>query len=233
MANNKIHYSGDSSESTGVITAPWGFKKISWGAVFAGLVVAIAVHIALNILGLGIGMGAIDPVADRQPLEGLGVGTMIWYALSLLISLFLGGYVAGRLAGIPRTMASVMHGVLTWALFTIVSVYILAATVGGIVGGVTGVAGEAVSMASRGISAVAPNISEQEAARLAEEAERVTQQAQSQLEQPETEARVRRTADDIRSAISTAAIFAFIGMLLGAGAAAWGGKVGEPQDILA
>lgn len=232
MANKDINYSRTAG-TTAVVATSWGFSQVSWGAIFAGLAVAVAIHIALNILGLGIGMGTINPMDANQSMEGLGIGTMIWYAMSVLIALFAGGYVAGRLAGVPRTMASVMHGVLTWALFTIVSVYIMASAVGGVVGGVTSVAGEAVSMASRGISTVAPNVSEEEASRLAEEAQRKTQQAKSQLNDPQTEVKARQTADDITSALSTAAILAFIGMLLGAGAAAWGGKVGEPQEVLA
>ena len=48
------------------VAAPYGgvrpaaglsaLKRISWGAVFAGLVVALVVQLALSLLGLGLGI---------------------------------------------------------------------------------------------------------------------------------------------------------------------------------
>lgn len=40
------------------------FKRISWGAVFAGLVVALVVQFILSLLGIGIGFGAMDPLQE-------------------------------------------------------------------------------------------------------------------------------------------------------------------------
>ncbi|MDQ3534071.1 MAG: hypothetical protein M3421_00415, partial [Bacteroidota bacterium] len=110
MAKVIEDYSENSQNYYGNRTAGISIKKISWPAVFAGLVVAVAVHVALNVLGLGIGLGAIDPMSNQQPMEGLGIGTLIWYVLSMLISLFIGGWVSSRLSGIATTDSSVLHG---------------------------------------------------------------------------------------------------------------------------
>ncbi|MDQ3394737.1 MAG: hypothetical protein M3512_11585 [Bacteroidota bacterium] len=213
-------------------TAGVFIKKISWPAVFAGLVVAVAVHVALNVLGLGIGLGAIDPMANQQPMEGLGIGSLIWYVLSMLISLFIGGWVSSRLSGIATTDSSVLHGILTWGLFTVVSLFIVTTAVGGVLSGIAGVAGGASNLAGRGMEAAAPHVADK-ADKLEESAADVADDVRSTLRDPETEMKARRTADDIRSALSTAAIFSFVGMLLGAGAAAWGGKIGEPKEEVA
>ncbi len=131
-------------------------RRISWGAVFAGALVALVVQLALSLLGLGIGMGTVDPLEEANPLRGLGTGAIVWWAISMLLSLFAGGYVAGRLAGVPRTFDSSMHGVLTWCLFTLLSLYLLTTTIGRIMSGVGNVLGTTASLVGQGVSAVAP-----------------------------------------------------------------------------
>lgn len=131
------------------------FRRISWGAVLAGAIVAIVLQMTLNLLGLGIGLGTINPTSEANPLSGLGIGAIIWYAISTLIALFLGGWVAGRLAGIPRPFDSILHGVLTWCLFTLFSAYILTTTVGKLVSGVGNLVSNTISKVGQGVSEVA------------------------------------------------------------------------------
>src|SRR5436189_1106352 len=86
---------------------PIAIKRISWGAIIAGVVVALVVQMVFSLLGMGIGMGAIDPM-DTNPVQGLGIGALVWWVASMLISLFTGGYVAGRLAGMPRNEEGIL-----------------------------------------------------------------------------------------------------------------------------
>ncbi|RYY08132.1 MAG: hypothetical protein EOO36_24060, partial [Cytophagaceae bacterium] len=54
-------------------------KRISWGAIFAGTVLAIVLQLALSLLGLGIGLGTIDPLTEQNPMAGIGTGAAIWW----------------------------------------------------------------------------------------------------------------------------------------------------------
>ncbi len=54
--------------------------------------------------------------------------------LTVLISLFAGGYVAGRLAGFPAKQEGMLHGLITFGLVTLLSLYFLTA-LGAIIGG--------------------------------------------------------------------------------------------------
>ena len=54
---------------------PW--RRVSWGAVLAGTVVAIMVMLLINLLTLGIGLQSIDPATEAEPLAGIGTGTAI------------------------------------------------------------------------------------------------------------------------------------------------------------
>ena len=92
-------------------------KRISWGAIFRRRTrCALITLILLNLLLVGIGISTINPASEQNPVAGLGTGSLIVAAIINLIALFLGGYVAGKLAGTPRRFPSLMHGILTWVL---------------------------------------------------------------------------------------------------------------------
>ena len=124
------------------------FNRIRWGAVFAGALVAIVTMIALNLLGLGIGLAEINPTQEANPFAGLGTGAIVWYVLSSLASLFAGGYVAGKMSGFPKKSNAAMHGLLSWGLFTLVSLYLFTTAMGRVVSGV----GSAISSVTGGVS---------------------------------------------------------------------------------
>ena len=334
--HNERHYRPTPYTGTRPAVGLGVFKRISWGAVFAGLVVALVVQLSLSLLGLGIGIGSIDPAAEQNPASGLGTGALIWWIVSMLLSLFIGGWVAGRLAGMPTSFDSILHGILTWSLFTLLSFYLLTTAVGRIISGVGSVVGSTLSLAGQGVAAVAPQAADAIQSRLEEsgvnfqsvkqEARQILQQTgkaelqpenieqearnaanqaqgaageaaanpqaagstfdevmdrlygqgaevasaadreaavnvvmertgksraeaneivdswittyeQAKTQYKETRAQVSQRAQeiggDVASAVSKAAIYAFFGLLLGAIAAAVGGKVGEPHDLAA
>ncbi|MBZ9728382.1 hypothetical protein LB467_01670 [Salegentibacter sp. JZCK2] len=110
-------------------------RRNSWGAIFAGALTALAVAFLLNLLGLGIGLSSINPMTESDPLAGLGTGTIIWWGLSNLAALFVGGMVAGRMSGFTSGADGGLHGFLAWALYAVVTFYFLTSTVGSIMSG--------------------------------------------------------------------------------------------------
>jgi len=133
-------------------------KRISWSAVFAGVLVAIVSQMLLTLLGVGIGLSTIDPVTEQNPTAGLGTGSAVWYIISSLLSLFIGGMIAGRLASAPRLFDGIIHGVLTWCLATLLTIYFLTTTIGSIIGGAGRLVGSLVSTAGSAVAAAAPGI---------------------------------------------------------------------------
>lgn len=70
-------------------------KRISWSAIFGGVLIAIVTQLLLSLLGLGIGLGTIDPIEEKNPTAGLGIESAIWYIISSLAALFVGGSPVG------------------------------------------------------------------------------------------------------------------------------------------
>ncbi|MGC1471042.1 MAG: hypothetical protein WA775_00510 [Psychroserpens sp.] len=115
-------------------------SRISWGAILAGSITAIVVAFLLNLLGLGIGLTTIDPMTEANAMEGLGTGTIIWWGISNLAALFIGGMVAGRMCGLPANSDGGLHGFLAWSLYLILSIYLVTSAIGGIFNGVASAA---------------------------------------------------------------------------------------------
>jgi hypothetical protein len=145
-------------------------NKISWGAVLAGVVVALVTQLILNLLGIGIGAATLDPgagSAENPSASSFSIGAGIWFALSGILASLAGGYAAGRLAGKPKESTAGWHGLTAWALTTLVIFYLLTSTVGGILGGayrtVTGALGNVASTvgatAQTAAQVAAPNLS--------------------------------------------------------------------------
>ena len=111
-------------------------NQISWGAVLAGVVVALVTQLILNMLGVGIGAATLDPATGDNPAaSSFSIGAGLWFALAGILASLAGGYAAGRLAGKPKESTAGWHGLTAWALTTLVIFYLLTSTVGGILGG--------------------------------------------------------------------------------------------------
>ena len=73
-------------------------NHISWRSVFAGVLIAVVIQIALGLLGIGIGLRTVDQKTEVNLTDGLGKSSAVWYIVSCLTSLFAGGWIASRLA---------------------------------------------------------------------------------------------------------------------------------------
>ena len=112
-------------------------NKVSWGAIFAGVVVALVVQALLTMLGVGIGVATLDPgTSDNPDGATFSIVAGIWYVVAGIIAAFAGGYISARMSGkiVPTTGA--LHGLTTWALTTLIVIYLLTSSVGSLVGGV-------------------------------------------------------------------------------------------------
>jgi hypothetical protein len=111
-------------------------NKVSWGAIFAGVVVALVVQVLLTMLGVGIGIATLDPgTGDNPAASTFSITAGIWYAISGIIAAFAGGYIAARLSGRTVPTTGALHGLTTWAFTTLLVLYLLSTAIGTIVGG--------------------------------------------------------------------------------------------------
>ena len=149
-------------------------RRISWAAIFGGVVLVVAIQLLLSMLGAGIGLGTVNTNAGSTPdASSFGIGAGVWWVVSSVVALGFGGYVAAWLAGIELRWDGLLHGLVTWGIATLLTIYLLSSAVGGIIGGGFSALGSVTSAAGSGIkdAAQAAGVSP----------EMVQQQAQSYL----------------------------------------------------
>lgn len=135
---------------------PFTGRRISWGAIIAGVVLAIVIQIALHLLGLSIGANTINPETEAVAVDpSLRNGAVIWVLASTLISLFAGGVAAGYLAGRPENTDGIMHGLIVWAVVTLLTLMLLTSSTMSFVSGVTNALGNVISATAQGVASVA------------------------------------------------------------------------------
>lgn len=96
--------------------------RISWGAILAGVAVAMATYALLMSLGVAVGLSVSDDLNARS----LGTGAGVWGFISLLIALFFGGWVTTQVTvGESRTEA-MLYGVVLWATTSVLLLWLTA-----------------------------------------------------------------------------------------------------------
>ena len=136
-------------------------RRISWQAIFAGVIVAVSIQILLSLLGAGVGLGMVHTTASATPDAGsFGIGTGVWWLISNLVALAAGGYVAAWLAGISLRFDGMLHGLVTWGISMLLTLYLLSSAVGGLVGGALSVTGSTLSAAGDTVKSAAPQVAQ-------------------------------------------------------------------------
>ena len=125
--------------------------QVRWGPIVAGLAIALSTQLVLSALGVAVGSSSIgDSGAPRTDAPGVGVGVGVWSIISLLISLFVGGWTAARTSGRMNRDTALLNGAILWASMLALSAWLLSS-------GVSGAFGVAASNAGSVIDRVQQN----------------------------------------------------------------------------
>lgn len=126
--------SGDTVES--------GASAVSWAAIIAGAVAAIAASLILAVLAAGLGLASVSPWAGHgASATSVTVMTAIALVIIQWLSAALGGYLTGRLRAKwvgththEVFFRDTAHGLLTWAVATVIVASIVASGATSLIG---------------------------------------------------------------------------------------------------
>lgn len=267
-------------------------SRVSWAAVFGGTLIMLITLMLLSLLGIGIGIGSINPLEESRPFEGLGTGALVWWVISNIIAVFVGAFSAAKLTNLSYKSSGLLHGILTWSLYTLISFMLMTSAVGAIISGVGGAVSKSLSAVGKGVSEVtslADQVNTDRINRLIQEAvapdqgmgggtqefdidlmavveevfiedgkittdlqrddvtqavadnsslspadaERAADVIVQEYEQmkpkfQELKLKAEETGQQVAETVSSAAIWAFVALILGLGTAAIGGSLGKP-----
>ncbi|AKM33190.1 hypothetical protein AB870_23435 (plasmid) [Pandoraea faecigallinarum] len=140
-------------------------SAVSWGAVFAGAVIAAAVSAMLLTGGSGLGFLSMSPWSNAAPpVAALAIGSIVWLLVSQIIAYGVGGFITGRLRtkwsdALPDEVyfRDTAHGFVMWAVSVIIGLVLIGATTTSLVSGGAragaSLAGSATAVVSQGVQA--------------------------------------------------------------------------------
>jgi len=146
-------------------------SAVSWAAIIAGAVVASALSLALIMLGAGLGLVSVSPWSTNNvSVTTFGVLAAAWFIAVQLFASGVGGYLAGRL----RTrwvmvhtdevyFRDTAHGLLVWALSTIVGAWLLGSAASSVASGVAHLGASAIEAAGAAAGGPAAQVAGQAA----------------------------------------------------------------------
>ena len=204
------------------------FDRVSWGSIFAGAATALATQLVLSLIGLGIGLSTLDPQTGDSPSgAAIGIGAVVWWTVSSLASLYLGGFVAGRIAG---SFNGYLHGLVTWATVSLLTVMLLSGAAGRAFSGATGLA-QFAAQSAPAAQQQAPNL----VANLQSQVQNATNQAQGTANDPNARAQAEQQAREVGDKAAKGGAMGSLGgalaLILGALAAGMGGSNGRKSFL--
>ena len=117
----------------------------------------MSTQLVLSAFGAAIGLTSIgDSGAPRTEAPGVGTNIGIWAIISLLLSLFAGGWMTGRTSGRMTRSTALLNGAILWASTLALSAWLLSSGVSGAFGVVAANAGSVVSQAQQSTPIAVP-----------------------------------------------------------------------------
>jgi hypothetical protein len=138
-----MHEATTSRAPLTAVNAPW----VSWGAVFAGLACAVAFQILFAELAAGIGLAAYEPMDPGSSVVKVTMGTLVVWTVGALLSIFLGGWVAGRFKRFGSRMDAALHGTFVWATGAVAGIAMAGVSLGLLAGGTVSLMGDGLTAA--------------------------------------------------------------------------------------
>jgi hypothetical protein len=192
-----------------------GLPRVSWGAVFTGLTIALIAYVFMSVLGAAIGASLLSPLSQQNSARAFGFGSGVWLIVTTVIAVFLGGYFAGRCA----PLLGWLHGLLSWALMVLFVVVAMTSVV-------SGAAALVGNVASAGISATASGNGTSAANSLSQEARNAIASMANATSAPLSQTDARQAADTAARAVARASWFSVAALFVGLVTAVGAGSLG-------
>jgi hypothetical protein len=109
----------------------WNQWPVYWSAIWVGALSALAALVIFGLVGTALGAHQLDPASRfvRWGGERFGVLALVFSVFGAFLSFVIGGWVAGKIAGLRRSEPAMLHGAIVW--LAALPILLLAVTIGG------------------------------------------------------------------------------------------------------
>jgi len=94
--------------------------RVSWGAILAGSVIAVSIHLLLSLLASALGLTLYETGAAGP--RTLAWGGVVAALFSVAVALFCGGWVCSLLTVGETHRESLIHGMLMWSVASVLMI---------------------------------------------------------------------------------------------------------------
>jgi hypothetical protein len=212
-------------------------SRISWGAIVAGSVLALALYFLLTLLGGAIGLS----VSDRVDGQNIGTAAAIYAIAVTALCLFAGGFVAAQFTVGENKREAAVYGLLVWAMVFAMLLWLMATGVRAGFNAMVGVATAGSSVANTAAQNTTQGDWEAAARRagfdqrqideVKQRAQNAPAEARQTAEDPATRQRAEAAAREAADTATRVTWYTFAGTLVSMLAAALGGVVGAGPTL--
>lgn len=132
------------------------FPSLCWKAIFGGATAAIGIHVLLTMLGAGAGLAIFSPITDANPISHFNVGAAIIWSACAVVALWFGALLAGRFS--HSVHGGFVHGILVWSLTLIITLLLISAGAGMLLGGGMKLLGEGMGAGAKVLTATVGDV---------------------------------------------------------------------------
>jgi len=104
----------------------WQHWPVNWTAVWVGALAALTAVLIFGLIGISVSAHLLGPEHRVVDLHKMSIGALIFSVCGAFFAFVIGGWAAGKIAGILRSEPAMLHGAVVW----LVAVPILMALVG-------------------------------------------------------------------------------------------------------
>ncbi|WOD14962.1 YrzE family protein [Paraburkholderia kirstenboschensis] len=203
-----------------LLTTQDGLPRLSWGPIFAGVILSMIVYLVMSVLGTAIGASLLAPMSKPDPLQGFGFGSGVWVIITTVLAVFVGSYYAGRCAPVLGWL----HGLLAWAVMTLFILYGMTSLITGAVSTAGSVAATSAQVGATAANQGGGTNSMVDTAK--QQMQSAIASAASMASSPEAGQQAREAADTAARGVARASWFSFAALIVGAIIAIVSGSAG-------
>jgi hypothetical protein len=202
----------------------WNHWPVNWTAICVGALASIAAVLVFSLIGVALGAHLLGPEHRVVDLRKIGLTTLALSVLGAFLAFVIGGWVAGKIAGILHSEPAMLHGGIVWLVAVPILIVLIGLGAGSAFGGwYSGLAG------TPSWSAQAPFDRPEAPFATATEAERT----QYRVEQTEYRRKAQQWQEDSPKVARNTALGTLTALLLGLVGGVVGGWMasGEPMTF--
>jgi hypothetical protein len=192
-------------------------NRVQWGPIIAGVLTALGTLLLLTVLGLAVGSSAFEPGTDASDW---GTGAGIWGAISAILALFAGGWVAAKTAAVGGKFSGLMNGLMAGLATVLLLIWLTTTGLSNVLGFLGNNIADITSVASDTFGVDVDDVTNTDGATTGADVDAAADDAQASVTNAATS---EETYDRVRDG----AWGTFIALLLALGAAAVGGLIGS------